>query len=73
MPARRLYAMTAHETADLLRRREVSSEELTRAVFDRIRAVEGKIQAFVSLTEEGALEQARMADRRRAAGEEGPL
>ncbi|KKL90419.1 hypothetical protein LCGC14_1904850, partial [marine sediment metagenome] len=68
-----LHYLTAHEAADLLARREVSSLELTRAAFDRIHAVDDRIHAFVALTEDDALTQARAADERLARGEAGPL
>ncbi len=68
-----LYRLTAHEAAELLRRREVSSVDLTRAVFDRIREVEKRVHAFLTLTENEALAQARAADERIAGGEAGSL
>ncbi len=68
-----LNALTIHEAADLLDRREISSVELTRAVLDRIGIVEGRIRALVTVTADLALQQAQQADRRLAAGEQGPL
>ena len=65
--------MTAHEARDLLDRGEVSSVELTQAVLDRIREVEDKVKAFVTVTDELALEQARSADERIASGDAQPL
>jgi len=57
----------------LLKKGEISSVELTQAVIDRIVAVDNDIKAYLTLTPELALEQARDADRRRAAGENNPL
>ena len=68
-----LYDLTLHEVAAMLQRREVSSVELTRAVLDRIRQVEERVKAFVTVTESLALEQAEAADRRIAAGDVTPL
>ncbi|MBI4498266.1 MAG: Asp-tRNA(Asn)/Glu-tRNA(Gln) amidotransferase subunit GatA [Chloroflexi bacterium] len=68
-----LYDLTIHEVADLLRRREVSAVEVTRAVLDRIHQVERRVGAFVTVTEDLALEQARLADQRRAGGDATPL
>ncbi len=68
-----LHDLTAHEAADLLARRELSSVELTRAAFERIHALDGSIHAFLTLTEDEALAQARAADERIARGEAGPL
>ena len=64
-----VIGLTAHEARELLDRREVSSVELTQAVLDRIRQVEEQIKAFVTITDEVALEQARQADRRIASGD----
>lgn len=57
----------------LLDRGDVSSYELTRAVLDRIREVDGRVNAFVTVTEDEAMAQARSADRRIADGDTGPL
>ncbi len=65
--------LTVHHASDLLASKEISSVELTRAVLDRITAVEGEVGAFVTVTDELALSQAAEADRRIAAGEAGPL
>src|SRR5437867_10794626 len=59
-----LYELTITEAGELLRQREISSVELTRAHLDRIRAVDDKVKAFTLVTEELALEQAEEADRR---------
>ncbi len=68
-----VLGLTAHEARKLLDRREISSVELTRAVLERIRQVEDRVKAFVTVTEEVALEQARRADERIAAGDVRPL
>jgi aspartyl-tRNA(Asn)/glutamyl-tRNA(Gln) amidotransferase subunit A len=68
-----LHYLSVSEAQELLARRELSAEELTRAVLDRMEAVEGRVRAYVTPTPELALEQARAADRRIAAGEAGPL
>ncbi|MBI4217066.1 MAG: Asp-tRNA(Asn)/Glu-tRNA(Gln) amidotransferase subunit GatA [Chloroflexi bacterium] len=73
MKPRELVGLTAHQAARLLARREVSAVELTRAVLERIGAVDGKVRAFVTATPDLALEQARLADERLQAGERGPL
>ncbi len=68
-----LTHLTIHEARDLLDRRQVSSVELTQAHLQRIEQVEPQVKAFVAVTEEQALEQAREADERIAAGRAAPL
>ncbi|HEV2131097.1 MAG TPA: amidase, partial [Longimicrobiaceae bacterium] len=50
------------ELSELVRRRRVSSVELTRMYLDRIRRLDPTLLAVVNLTEERALRQAREAD-----------
>ena len=68
-----LFGLTAHEAADLLRRRETSSLELTRMTLDRISSVDGQVRAFVTVCEDQALQQARAADERLKNGKTTPL
>ena len=68
-----MHNRSVAEIAAALDRREVSSEELTRHFLGRIARLDGQLNSFVTVTEEQALRQAREADRRRAAGEGGPL
>ena len=68
-----LHDLTLTEASDLLHRREASSVDLTQAAFERIRALDDRIHAFLTLTEDRALEQARAADERFARGQAGPL
>jgi aspartyl-tRNA(Asn)/glutamyl-tRNA(Gln) amidotransferase subunit A len=53
-----LYRLTISEVRDLLVRNEISVEELVRSIYGRIRAVEGKVRAFVTMTEERAVQMA---------------
>lgn len=64
-----LHYLTAHRLHDMLVSKQVSAEELTRAVFERIEQVEDKIRAYITLTKKQALELARQVDRARLAGE----
>src|SRR5438128_4189752 len=57
-------ALTVHEASDLLRQRELSSKELTAAVFDRIAATDDKVHSYITLCRDSALEQAKAADER---------
>ena len=67
------YDLTIHEAHELLKKGETSSVELTRAVLGRIREVDGKVCALVTVMEELALAQAEQADRRFKEGEASPL
>ncbi|ADL07428.1 Asp-tRNA(Asn)/Glu-tRNA(Gln) amidotransferase subunit GatA [Thermosediminibacter oceani] len=58
----KLYELTVHEARELLSKREISSEELTKAVLERIDQVEEKIRAFLTIDREGALEMSRKID-----------
>ena len=68
-----LYNLTISEAHRLLKNKEIDSTELTRAVLGRIAAVDGRIDAFLTVTAEEALAQAGAADRSIAAGTCGPL
>jgi len=68
-----LYRLTAHAAAELLRRKEVTSLDLTRSVLDRIAAVDGRVKAFVTVTADLAEQAARAADVRIGRGETGYL
>src|SRR5215208_4399859 len=60
-----LSALTVQQASEKLRRREISSVELTEAVFQRISAADDKTHAYLTLARESALEQAKQADARR--------
>ena len=65
--------LTIHEAHRLLNTKQVSSVELTQAILDRIHQLEPKVHAFVTITEELALQQAQKADELIAAGKINPL
>ena len=65
--------ITLSELRRLLDRKEISSEEATRAFLERIEKVDPKVRAYISVTEETALSQARRADRAISRGEARPL
>lgn len=64
---------TIHEAQRLLRTKERSSVELTKACLERIHQVEPKVHALVTVTDELALSQAKKADELIAAGDSHPL
>jgi aspartyl-tRNA(Asn)/glutamyl-tRNA(Gln) amidotransferase subunit A len=69
-----LHTLTIAEMRARLDRGEVTSVELTQALLDRIAAVDPQVRAFLLVTPEQALEQARAADaQRQAGGAAGPL
>ena len=63
-----LYTLSISEAGEMLRRREISSVELTRAHLDRIGALDDKVKAFTLVTDDLALKQAEEADRRFSSG-----
>ena len=54
-----LYELTLHELQERLARREISSQEIVKSIFTRINKVEDKVKAFLTLTEESALQKAQ--------------
>lgn len=68
-----LYSLTIHEAIARLDAGECSAVELTEAVLERILTIDNCVRAYLTLTPEEALEQARAADKRRATGERGSL
>ena len=74
MPASDIVFKSAAELAPLLKARKLSPVEVVRAFLDRIEAVNPQVNAFITVTGEQALEQARKAEREIAAGRyRGPL
>jgi aspartyl-tRNA(Asn)/glutamyl-tRNA(Gln) amidotransferase subunit A len=61
-PKKPLFHLTIHEAQKLIRDRELSPVELTRAILERIAAVDGKLHAYLKLTAESALAEARTAE-----------
>jgi len=65
-----LTRLTASALADAIATGRASAEEVARAHLDRIEAVDGAVHAFLHVSTESALEQARAVDRARALGDE---
>jgi aspartyl-tRNA(Asn)/glutamyl-tRNA(Gln) amidotransferase subunit A len=57
-----IHELTISELHEKIRKRELSSEEATRAQLDRIRKIEPKIRAYLTLCGEEALSRARALD-----------
>ncbi len=68
-----LHTLTIHAALEGLRAGAFTSVELTEAHLARIAALEPQVHAFITVTATAALEQARAADARRAAGDDAPL
>ena len=64
---------TVSELLKALAAGETTSEELTRAYLDRIAALNGELNAYITVCEDSAIAQAREADAQRAAGSTAPL
>lgn len=63
-----LFEKSAAELSSMLRKKECSASELTASVYGRIGAVEGKIGAYLTLCEDGAMKKAKEVDEMFAAG-----
>ncbi len=68
-----MHEKTLTELSAALEAGEFSAEELTRHFLERIGRFDSELNSFITVTGELALEQARAADRLRAAGRAGPL
>ena len=62
--------MTVHQLHDLFVKKKVTSKEATESLYRRIHKMEGKVKAYLLLTEEEAFRQADQVDRMIANGEE---
>jgi len=63
-----LCRLTIKEASGKLAKGEITSVDLTRAVFERIKDVESKVGAYITLCEEKALGMAEASDQRRKSG-----
>jgi Asp-tRNA(Asn)/Glu-tRNA(Gln) amidotransferase A subunit family amidase len=64
-----LHLLGASEAARMIREGAVTSVELVQACLERVREVDGQVQAWAFLDPAYALAQARAADERRASGQ----
>ena len=62
MQANELHELTIHEAHELLKRRKISSLELTKSILKRIAEIEGKVRACVTIAEDIALKEAEKVD-----------
>ena len=68
-----LHTKSLAEMARDLKARKVSSEELVRTFLDRIEKHNPRLNAFITVVKDQALQEARAADQEIAAGRGGPL
>ncbi len=66
------YKLTIHQLQQLLRRREISSEEVTRSILARIKEQDNQFRAYLTVNEEQAVEQSKAADKLLAQGDNPP-
>lgn len=55
----KLYELTVHELIEKLDKKEITPEEITKSYIERINEKEKDVQAFVTITDKEALEQAK--------------
>ena len=63
-----LHELTAKETIQKIKNKEVTAKECVQAVFERIHALEDKVNAYVTLVEKEALNKAKEIDRKVSKG-----
>jgi len=63
-----LYELTIQKAHQMIKNKEISSVELTRAVFDRIDKIDHQVGAYITLTQALAMKQADHADQMIAKG-----
>ncbi|HEX7372596.1 MAG TPA: Asp-tRNA(Asn)/Glu-tRNA(Gln) amidotransferase subunit GatA [Thermodesulfobacteriota bacterium] len=68
-----LYQLTAHQLHEMLKRRAITSREVTESVLKRIEEVEDRVHAYITLLPDLAMKQAALADDRLDKGEAEPL
>ncbi|AIR88040.1 Asp-tRNA(Asn)/Glu-tRNA(Gln) amidotransferase subunit GatA [Pseudomonas cremoricolorata] len=68
-----MHQLTLAEIARGLADKSFSAEELTTTLLARIKSLDPQLNSFITVTEDLAMQQARAADARRAAGESGAL
>lgn len=65
-----LHQLSLHVLHEKIKKKEISSLEVTQSQFERIRSVEPKVSSYITLTEELALAQAKKIDEEIAKGRE---
>jgi aspartyl-tRNA(Asn)/glutamyl-tRNA(Gln) amidotransferase subunit A len=68
-----LFSLTVNELGGLLAKGETTSRAVTESVLERIKAVDSKVRAYITVTGDAALAQADKADKDRGAGTASPV
>lgn len=68
-----MHTKTAAEISQDLQAGKYTSVEITQVFLQRIKQIDSSLNSYITVSEEQALEQAKAADARRAAGNAGPL
>jgi aspartyl-tRNA(Asn)/glutamyl-tRNA(Gln) amidotransferase subunit A len=57
-----LYKLTVHEAADLINKKEVTPQQIVESALQQINSVDKDVKAFITLTDERALEESKQLD-----------
>ena len=68
-----LFSLTVNELGGLLAKGETTSQAVTESVLKRIKSVDSKVRAYITVTGDAALAQADKADKDRKAGTASPV
>ncbi len=64
-----LYQLTAHELGDLLKDKKVSAVDITKSYLDRISKVENKVDSYLTICQEEAINKAQEVQKKIESGE----
>src|SRR3712207_9574958 len=64
-----LFNKTAHELIDMIKSKEVKVEEVVKSYIDRTESIDEKIGAYLYLSKESALKEAKLLDEKIQRGE----
>jgi len=64
-----LYNLTAHELSDMIKNKEISAVELTKAQLDRIEKVDQKVESYITVCHDEALKKAEEIQKKIDSGE----
>ncbi|MDF1795780.1 MAG: Asp-tRNA(Asn)/Glu-tRNA(Gln) amidotransferase subunit GatA [Coxiellaceae bacterium] len=68
-----MHTLSLRELQQQLSDKKISSVELTQHFLDRIKQLDSKLNSFITVCDDKALQQAKASDQRRANGEHHPL